>query len=101
VGNLCEEIEYYINGLVKGKPIVEAKDVLGILDKLNHRARQNVLFEYGLFLGVLGRQKVECIWNKKLGEEPSDIKGVINIHFEKSIKEAFPDIDSKIDKITK
>lgn len=99
LGNLCEEIEDYINGLVKGKTSVEAKDVCGILDKLNFRARQNVLFEYGLFLGVLGRDKVECLWNKKIGEEPSDIKGVVNLHFEKSIRETFPDIDAKIDKI--
>jgi predicted nucleotide-binding protein len=60
-----------------------------------------VLFEYGLFLGVLGRERVECLWDKKIGEEPSDIKGVLNIQFEKSIRETFPDIDAKISKIVK
>ena len=99
LGELGEKIEDYINGLVKGKSIVKAVDVLCILEKLNYRARQNVLFEYGLLLGVLGREKVECLWENKIGEEPSDIKGVLNIHFEKSIKETFPDIDTKIDRI--
>ena len=69
------------------------------IEKLNSRTMQNVLFEYGLFLGVLGRAKVECLWDKKIGEEPSYIKGVINIHFEKTIRETFPEIDAKIDKI--
>jgi len=75
------------------------KKYLLIMDKLNYRARQNVLFEYGLFLGVLCREKVECLWDKKIGEEPSDIKGVLSIQFEKSIKETFPEIDAKLDKI--
>jgi predicted nucleotide-binding protein len=99
-GILCEEIENHIEELVRGKPTVEEKEVSAIKDKLNYRTRQNVLFEYGLFLGVLGREKVECLWDTKIREEPSDIKGVLNIQFEKSIKETFPDIDAKIEKIT-
>jgi predicted nucleotide-binding protein len=98
-GSFHEEIEEYVNGLVKGKSTVDAKDVCAVLDRLNFRTRQNVLFEYGLFLGVLGREKVECLWNKRIGEEPSDIKSVLNIQFEKSIKETFPEIDAKLDKI--
>jgi len=99
LGNSSGEIENYINGLVKSKSTFNAKDVCDILEKLNFRARQNVLFEYGLFLGVLGREKVQCLWNKKIGEEPSDIKGVLNIQFEKSIRETYSEIDAKLEKL--
>lgn len=99
LGTIHEEIKEHINELVKGKPAVKANDVCGILDKLSLRARQNVIFEYGLFLGVLGREKVQCLWSKKIGEDPSDIKGVLNIQFEKSIKETFTEIDDKLEKL--
>jgi hypothetical protein len=39
-------------------------------------------------LSVLGRDKVQCLWNKKIGDEPSDIKGVLNIQFEKPIRDS-------------
>jgi predicted nucleotide-binding protein len=99
LGNLGNEVDYYIDELVRGNSSVKAKDVCDIKSKLNYRPRQNVMFEFGLFLGVLGREKVECLWDKKIGEEPSDIKGVLSIHFDKSIRETFSEIDGKIEKI--
>lgn len=99
LGNQAEVLDSHINGLAKRKTTFHVKDMYEVKDLLNQRARQNVLFEYGLFLGVLGREKVECLWHKKIGEEPSDIKGVLNIQFEKSIRDTFPEIDDRLDNL--
>lgn len=45
------------------------------------RARQNVVFEAGLFVGRLGRVKVCFLRAPKL-EQPSDLHGVIHIKLE-------------------
>jgi predicted nucleotide-binding protein len=50
-------------------------------EKLNPRARQNVLLELGYFLGRLGRNRVVAILRGKL-EVPSDLEGVVYIPFE-------------------
>lgn len=50
-------------------------------DDLNPRARQNVVFELGLFIGKLGRDKV-CALKKGDIEEPSDYKGVVYVPFD-------------------
>ena len=42
---------------------------------LRHRARQNVIFELGFFIGKLGRHKV-CVLTKGEPEIPSDYAGV-------------------------
>ncbi|MDG1153612.1 MAG: nucleotide-binding protein [Alphaproteobacteria bacterium] len=42
---------------------------------LNKRARQNVIYEMGYFMGKLGRNKVAIIIDEGI-EEPSDIKGI-------------------------
>ena len=69
-------------------------------DKLKHRARQNVIFELGFFLGRLGRKRV-CALYKEGVEIPSDYKGVLFIPMEgnwklslaKEIKAAEIDVD--------
>ena len=43
---------------------------------LNHRARQNVVFEAGYFIGRLGRKNVVLIANSDI-EIPSDLAGVV------------------------
>ena len=50
-------------------------------DNLEHRARQNVIFELGFFLGKLGRRKV-CVLYKDV-KIPSDCKGVLYIPMDK------------------
>jgi len=47
-------------------------------DVLNRRARQNVLFEFGFFVGKLGRQRVCALVETGL-EIPSDYQGVVYI----------------------
>jgi len=46
-----------------------------------HRARQNVVFEMGFFMGKLGRQRVACL-RKADVEIPTDISGVVYIDFD-------------------
>lgn len=47
-------------------------------DDLKDRARQNVVFEHGYFVGKLGRNRVIAL-NKENIETPSDIDGVLYI----------------------
>lgn len=63
--------------------ILTADDVCaekGSPDKLRPRARQNVLFEFGYFIGALGRDRV-CALVKEGVEVPSDYSGVLYIPF--------------------
>ncbi len=56
----------------------------GLLDSesdLRKRARQNVIFETGIFFGKLGREKVIVLYDKDV-EIPSDYSGVTYISFE-------------------
>ncbi len=47
---------------------------------LNDRARQNVVFEHGFFIGKLGRERV-CALHKGV-EIPSDLQGVLYVHMD-------------------
>jgi predicted nucleotide-binding protein len=47
-------------------------------EEQNPRARQNVVFEHGYFIGRLGRSKVAALVKGKL-ETPNDISGVVYI----------------------
>jgi predicted nucleotide-binding protein len=47
-------------------------------DHLNHRARQNVIFELGFFIAKLGRANVCALYKPNL-ELPSDYMGVLYI----------------------
>lgn len=54
--------------------------------KVASRARQNVIFEFGYFVGRLGREKVCCVY--KAGVEiPSDLAGLIYKKVTDSIEE--------------
>jgi predicted nucleotide-binding protein len=53
---------------------------------LRGRARQNVVLEFGYFIGRLGRDRVCCL-HKGDVELPSDMKGIVYIHFDKTLDE--------------
>lgn len=50
------------------------------------RARPNVIFEFGYFVGKLGRSRVCCLYTGNISL-PSDISGMIYKRYEKSIEE--------------
>lgn len=49
---------------------------------IRKRARQNVVFEFGYFIGKLGREKV-CVLIRDNVEKPSDIDGLVYINYKK------------------
>ena len=50
------------------------------------RARPNVIFEFGYFVGKLGRSRVCCLYTGAVSL-PSDVSGMIYKRFERSIEE--------------
>jgi predicted nucleotide-binding protein len=55
------------------------------------RARQNVFFEFGLFVGKLGRNKVCCLYKGDV-DLPSDLQGLVYLPFKSSVNEVQLDI---------
>lgn len=53
-------------------------------DELKPRARQNVVFEHGYFVGKLGRNHVCCLYEEGV-ELPSDLNGIIYIPADKNL----------------
>lgn len=51
------------------------------------RARQNVILELGMVLARLGRKRVAILVKGKSIEHPSDISGLIYIHYKRHVKE--------------
>ena len=57
-----------------------------IIRMLINRARQNVILEFGLFMGLLGRDRVCCL-HKGNVELPSNMQGIVYIPFKDSVEE--------------
>jgi predicted nucleotide-binding protein len=53
---------------------------------LEYRARQNVIFEFGFFIGKLGRSRVCCIYRRSV-TPPSDISGLVYKQYKEHINE--------------
>lgn len=53
---------------------------------LKSRARQNVVLEFGYFIGKLGRDRVCCLHKGDI-ELPSDMHGIVYIPFRESVNE--------------
>jgi predicted nucleotide-binding protein len=51
------------------------------------RARQNVVMEFGYFWGLLGRDRVCCLYKGDV-ELPSDMHGIVYVPFKDSVDEA-------------
>ena len=98
VGCLHEDIDKCRTKMLIGKETIEVQTVCDILDKLHTRARQNVVFEHGLFIGALGRDRVCCLLQEDTKEKPSDIDGILYVGFKKSVKETFTEITEKLKK---
>ena len=99
LGCLREDIDKCRTDVLVGKKSIKVESVCEILDNLNSRARQNVVFEHGLFIGALGRDNVCCLLQKDTKEKPSDVDGILYVGFSKSVKETFTEITEKLKKI--
>jgi len=56
------------------------------LKTAHNRPRQNVILEFGYFIGKLGRDRVACLLKKPV-EQPSDMQGIVYLTFKESLKE--------------
>ncbi len=52
----------------------------------HNRPRQNVILEFGYFVGKLGRSRVACLLKKPV-EQPSDMQGIVYLSFKESVSE--------------
>jgi predicted nucleotide-binding protein len=64
--------------------------------KKESRARQNVVFEFGYFVGRLSRKNVCCLYTGGV-TLPSDVHGILYKEFHKAIKEVFYDIKKELE----
>ena len=68
-------------------------------DEKVFRARQNVVFELGMMLAVLGREKVAILIKDQVQmERPTDIQGVIYIPFADHVSDARTQLAKEINK---
>ena len=66
-------------------------------EEARHRARQNVLFEYGYFLGALRRTSGRVILlHKGRCELPSDITGIVPIDITAGVEAAGVQIQNEV-----
>lgn len=82
---IIEKIEEYSNvgfGIVIYTPC-DVGNSINQKDRLNLRARQNVVFEHGYLIGKIGRKNV-CALVKGDVEKPNDISGVVYINMDDS-----------------
>lgn len=95
VGCLTEDIEE-LGKMLVGLKSVKAQTIGKMFELLHTRARQNVVFELGLFMGALGRKKVCCLLKQDTEERPSDIDGILYKLFNKSVSEIFHEIPEEL-----
>ena len=77
--------------------ILTPDDVGSSFDALftSPRARQNVVLEFGYFIGLLSRDRVCCLYKGEV-ELPSDMQGIVYIPFEESVNECRDKIASEL-----
>jgi predicted nucleotide-binding protein len=92
---LIEKLEKYSN--VDYAFITLTPDDVGALkgERLKGRSRQNVIFEWGLFVGKIKRKNI-CILIKGEVEIPTDLKGIGYYKFKDNVEETFLGIDNEI-----
>ena len=89
IGGEGGDLDRAIHSLVRNS-------VIGLERKMKRRVRQNVLFEYGLCVGKLGRENV-CPILKGEVEIPTDILGAVYIPFKDKISECKDKIRQELD----
>lgn len=84
---IIEKIEKYAGKVGFAIVLITPDDFGGLKDnhdeEVNPRARQNVVFELGYFIGKLGRERV-CPLFKGEVEKPSDIDGIVYVLMDSS-----------------
>lgn len=97
-GNLFEKIDELTTRLYRDKKMSKTELVDQICSMLPRRTRQNVVFELGLFIGAIGRDRVCYLLQKNVSDTPSNMDGVLYEPFDKSIGDTFVAIAEKLKK---
>lgn len=93
---LIEKLEHNASNVGYAFIILTPDDFGGeTSDKLQPRARQNVILELGYFMGRLGRDRICCLY-KGAVELPSDMFGVVYLHYDNNMKECFSEIATEL-----
>jgi len=91
--DILQEASSVINKSLQGKAkssesaIMLTKSIKRMRYLMRERARQNVVLEFGYFVGKIGRDKVCCLLKGDV-ERPSDMHGIVYVPFKKSVNEA-------------
>jgi len=100
---IIEKLEHYSKGVNLVFVLLTPDDKMAApssTDKEKRRARQNVIFELGYFLGRLGRESSRVILlHKGEIELPSDISGIIYIDIENGISAAREQIRVELEQL--
>lgn len=74
--------------------VIVTPDDVGALEgkKMRYRARQNVILEFGLFVGKIGRKRMTILLKGDI-EIPSDMQGILYSRFHESPEEYFLQIE--------
>ncbi len=64
-------------------------------EKIQPRARQNVIFEMGMLSGVLPLERIAILYKEGV-EMPSDVNGVYYLSFKEQVKETFPKLIKRL-----
>lgn len=78
---IVEKFEHHSTGVSYAVVLLTPDDIGGLGDgtaEVRQRARQNVIFELGFFIGRLGRGRV-CLMCTPAIELPSDLHGVVYV----------------------
>lgn len=96
LGAYFQDIQKCKEDLFMNPETTNVKNAHTILSKFKSRARQNVVFEHGLFIGALGRDRVCCLLQVDTQDTQTDIDGIVYVPFKESVKETFQDILEKL-----
>jgi len=97
INRLKSELDEII--IPRARPLKVYEISQEIIECLKPRTRQNVIFEFGFFIGAVEREKVCCLLSEE--EEwdlPSDISGIYYNKFKKSIYELQDKIEKNLKK---
>lgn len=75
--------------------LIETSEEKHYKDVFKARARQNVVFEFGLFVGKLGRNRVCCLHTGDV-DLPSDLAGLVYIPLKSSVNDVSLDIAKEL-----
>jgi predicted nucleotide-binding protein len=97
-GCFSSDLDTLKNRLVWDRKKTKVEAISEICNIFGRRGRQNVIFELGLFIGALGRERVCCLLQKDITDAPSDMDGVLHEAFDSSVTDAFVAVADKLKK---